>query len=288
MRNRGIGLLGAVVVLVTVASLLPAAPAAAAPITVYAHRGGADLAPENTLGAFRQTHAQFGNRGVWLELDTQLTVDNQLVVLHDDTLDRTTTCSGTVISHTLASLATCDASKPFPGWGFEPVPALRDVLIEGRDAGWRLMVELKNIPLESNFDAGGTKVAAAFAGLVREVGFPADRLIVQSFWPLSLSQMRQLAPLIPRAFLTSALPGLPIGIPSILNFLYSTLFGFQISAPALDSIDLSALTVQVAHLLGRQVVVWTPNDFPGITKAISFGVDGIISNRPDLVYDALG
>jgi glycerophosphoryl diester phosphodiesterase len=289
-RGRGIVAVAAVAATLVAAIAIPSPANAAAPVTVYAHRGGAGLAPENTLGAFRQTHSQFGADGVWLELDTQLTADNQLVVMHDDTLDRTTTCTGTVISHTLASLAGCDASEIFPGWdAFEPVPTLRDVLVEGRDAGWSLMVEIKDIPLEANFDALGTKVADVLVPLVREVGFPAHRLIVQSFWPRVLDRMRVLAPEIPRAFLTSSsLPGLAgIGIPALLNFLYSTLLGYAVSAPAFDSADLNAVTVLVAHLLGRQVVVWTPDTPADIGLAISYGVDGVISNRPDLVFAAL-
>ena len=294
MRARGMGSIIALLAAVSaLAGGLMAAPAGATPrpVTVYAHRGGSALAPENTLGAFRQTHAQFGAQGVWLEMDTQLTADGQLVVLHDDTLDRTTDCGGTVISRTLASLATCDASEIFPGWGsFEPVPTLRDVLTEGRDAGWRVMVEIKNVVGESNFDALGTKVADALVRLVREVGFPLDRLLVQSFWPLSLDRMESTLPGVGTVFLTSAsLPGLPgIGIPFVLNALYSTLRRYEVVSPASTSLDMNATIVQVAHLLGRRVVPFTPNTVAEITRVVNMGVDGVISDHPDLVYDVLG
>jgi glycerophosphoryl diester phosphodiesterase len=99
----------AAIVLAAALLVLPTPAKAAADVVVYAHRGGAGLAPENTLGAFRQTAARFGERGVWLELDTQLTADGELVVMHDDTVDRTTDCSGEVNAFTLAALAPCDA-----------------------------------------------------------------------------------------------------------------------------------------------------------------------------------
>src|SRR5687767_4173493 len=66
---------------------------------LIAHRGGADLWPENTMTAFRNAHAMFSDAGVegWLELDTQFTSDQVLVVMHDATLDRTTNCAGALV-----------------------------------------------------------------------------------------------------------------------------------------------------------------------------------------------
>jgi glycerophosphoryl diester phosphodiesterase len=211
--------------------------------------------------------------------------------MHDDTVDRTTTCSGEVHAFTLAALAPCDASESFPGWpSFERIPALRDVLVEGRAAGWRLMVEIKNIPLEANFDPLGTKVADALLALVAETGFPAEDLIVQSFWPLSLDRIEAGRPALRTALLTSsALPGLPpgTGIPATANMAYSTLFGYEIAAPDLKTLDLQPQIVEVGHALGREVVTWTPNTPGEIDQAIALGVDGIISDRPDLAYAAL-
>ena len=106
--------------------------------------------PENTIGAFEQAQRLWGAKGVWLEMDTQLTADGVPVIMHDATLDRTTDCSGTVISHTLASLANCDARKTFPSWPtVERIPTLQQVLTEGRDSNWHLMIELKDIPVEA-------------------------------------------------------------------------------------------------------------------------------------------
>jgi glycerophosphoryl diester phosphodiesterase len=283
-----LGRIGVVAVLVLL--LISRAPADAQnPVVVYAHRGGAGLAPENTLGAFRQAQAMFGAEGVWLEMDTQLTADGQLVVMHDDTVDRTTTCSGAVNALTLAQLAPCDASKSFPGWPtFEPIPTLREVLLEGVASGWRLMIEIKDIPGESNFDALGTKVADALVALLAETGFPSDRVIIQSFWPLALDRVESRAPALRTMLLTSStLPGLPVGIPASLNMAYSTLRSYDISAPDIRTIDMYPAIVGLGHALGRQVITWTPDTAADIDHAIALGVDGVISNRPDLVYAAL-
>lgn len=287
----------AVVLVALIALVVPASrsDAAYAPpaFTVYAHRGGGGLAPENTLGAFRQTHAAYGAKGVWLEMDTQLTADNQLVVIHDDSLDRTTlNCTGTVISHTLAQIAPCDARKTFPTWPtFEPVPTMAQVLTEGKANGWRLMVELKDIPGEANFDATGLNAARVFINLVKSVGFPLDHLIVQSFWPPSLDWIEALLPAVPTTLLTSAtLPKAPtgLGVPVLANVLYSTLRRYEIVAPDSTRSDLTPLNIRIAHLLGRRVVPYTPDTAAAITDLRGRGVDGVITNFPNTAYSVLG
>jgi glycerophosphoryl diester phosphodiesterase len=267
------------------------AEASAAP-TVYAHRGGAGIAPENTMGAFRQAWHLFGRRGVWLELDTQLTSDGVLVVIHDDSLDRTTNCTGDVIDKPAAAVTACDASRSFPGWGrAEQVPTLEQVLREGKRRRWRLSVELKNVPGEANFDPAGTAAADALVDLLGRVEFPIKRLVVQSFWPLSLDRMEQRAPLVSTALLTtSQLPSAPPGAGFTVgsNALFAAARGYEISSPDVASVDLSTESVEAAHALGRQVVVWTVDDAAQISSVAGVGVDGIITNRPDLAYQAVG
>lgn len=259
---------------------------------VYAHRGGADLAPENTLGAFRQAHALYGDAGVWLEMDAQLAKDGELVVIHDATLDRTTTnCSGRVVDKTSVELLGCDATKGWPDWPApEPVPTARRVLTEGRDSGWRVMIEIKNIPGEPNFDPAGTAAAAALLDLVDEVGFPHADLLVQSFFPTSLDAIELHSDIGTALLTTSRLPGAPpgAGFYAIHNGIYATARGYEVTAPDHSSPDLSATTVGAIHALGRRVVVWTVDAPADIERAIGWGVDGVISNRPDLAYAALG
>jgi glycerophosphoryl diester phosphodiesterase len=282
----------ALLVALTVLALVPLAAQAKAPAgpTVYAHRGGAEIAPENTMGAFELSHRLYGRRGVWLEMDTQLTADGVLVVIHDDTLDRTTNCTGEVIAKTAAEVTACDARKTMPGWKQpEPVPTLEQVLRRGTERGWRLSVEVKNIPGEANFDPAGTQVAGALVDLVNTVGFPTHRLVVQSFWPASLEPIKA-ADLTTAMLTTSQLApeGTPVraGIPATGNALFSTAMQYDVISPDYEGYDVAA-AVQVAHALGRQVVVWTVDDPAAMQAMAEAGVDGIITDRPDLAYRTL-
>lgn len=250
------------------------------------------------MSAFRNAHQLFTDSGVpgWIELDTQFTRDRRLVVIHDATLDRTTDCSGAVADRTLASLSGCDAADSFPGWpSFEPIPTLAQVMTEGAGSGWRLVAEIKNIPGEPGFDVDCTELAAALISTMRNTGFRAGRLIVQSFWPFCLDAVARLAPAVQTLFLSTStvisdLTGLPVplGIPFVTNALYSTLRGYDISAPDHTAPDLNAATVAAAHLLGRRVVVWTPNTRARMRELGAMGVDGVISDYPDRLIQTLG
>ena len=288
MRNRRL-IAAAVALALAVLVSIPAG-AASSPMLI-AHRGGAGLWPENTMGAFQNAAALFASAGVdgWIELDTQFTSDRVLVVLHDATLDRTTDCTGPVVEKTAAEVALCDAD---PGPGFEPVPKLSDVLAQGAAGGWRLVVEIKDIPPEAGFDVDCRELADALVDEVAAAGFPAADLIVQSFWPFCLDRLEQTAPEIATLLLTSSstfndLAGLtspvPLGFTLTVNAAYSTLRGYEYSAPDQHAIDLIGPVVTVAHLLGRHVVVWTVNDPARMAELAGIGVDGLISDRPDLL-----
>lgn len=275
-------------------ALVPAA-SAPAPILV-AHRGGADLWPENTMTAFRNAGALFADAGVpgWIELDTQFTADHVLIVLHDATLDRTTNCTGPVVEMNAADVTQCDAD-PDPQ-NVDPVPTTAQVLGEGRAAGWRLMIEIKDIPNEPGFDVDCNELADALVAAVDDASFPRENLIVESFWPLCLERLESRAPDIATLLLTSSttineITGIdtpvPLGFTLTINAAFATLRSYEYSSPDQDTIDLIGPVVDVAHLLGRKVVVWTVDDPARMTELAGIGVDGIISNRPDLLIDAL-
>ena len=284
--------------LLAIVMALAFAPAssATAPILV-AHRGGADLWPENTRTAFRNAGALFADAGVpgWIELDTQFTADHVLIVLHDATLDRTTNCSGPVVEMNAADVTQCDAD-PDPQ-NVDPVPTTAQVLAEGKAAGWRLMIEIKDIPGEPGFDVDCNELADALVAAVDETSFPQEDLIVESFWPLCLERLELRAPDIATLLLTSSttineITGIdtpvPLGFTLTLNAAFATLRNYEYSSPDQDTIDLIGPVVDVAHLLGRKVVVWTVDDPARMTELAGIGVDGLISNRPDLLIDALG
>jgi len=284
------------VVAVVFVALVTVAAGAAAPPLLIAHRGGAGLWPENTMTAFRSADALFSAAGVagWLELDTQFTSDHVLVVMHDATLDRTTNCSGPLIAKPAAEVTQCDAD-PDPHT-FDPVPTLQQVVTEGRSAGWRLMIEIKDIPGEPGFDVDCHELADALIATVNRAHFPTKHLIVESFWPLCLDRLEKRAPAIPTLLLTSSstvndVSGkstpVPLGFTLTLNTVFATLRGYEYASPDQDTIDLIGPVVKVAHLLGRKVVAWTVDDAPRMSELAGIGVDGIISNRPDLLIATL-
>src|SRR5438445_9438990 len=102
---------------------------------VVAHAGGSAHAPANTLGAYRRAHATY--EGVWMEFDAQFSADDELVAIHDDTLDRTTDTTGAVSDRTADELHEVNAAARFDGWAFEGVPRVRDILEEVGDTDWR-------------------------------------------------------------------------------------------------------------------------------------------------------
>lgn len=269
--------LGSFALLVAAVAFSPASASAPAP-TVYAHRGGAAIGPENTMAAFEQAGALFAAAGVdgWLELDTQATADGTLVVIHDHTLDRTTDCAGTVIEWTYD--ASCNAAKRWPSFGHQAVPKLADLLARGMQAtpAWGLMIEIKNIPYETNFDPAGMLVADALIALIDASGYPKDRIIVQSFWPPSLDRVEMLDPGLDTMLLTTS----QVGFMVWQNAVYATARGYEISAPDWQAPDFRAETVAAAHALGRRVITWTVDSRAAGDALIAMGVDGIITNDP--------
>lgn len=263
---------------------------------LIAHRGGAGLWAENTMGAFRNAQSLFSSEGVpgWIELDVQFTADRVLVVIHDATLHRTTNCTGAVVEKPSSEVTQCDAD-PNPQI-FDPVPTLAQVLAEGRTAGWRLVVEIKDIPGEPGFDPDCNELADALIAEVGAAGFPVQDILVQSFWPLCLDRMEQKQPAIATLLLTSsstindlarlAIP-VPVGFYLTSNVVFSTLRGYEYSAVDQHSPDLIGPIVDLAHVLGRKVVVWTVDEPARMAELAVIEVDGIISDRPDLLIATL-
>ena len=269
-------------------AFLAGAPAAQAAVpAIHAHRGGPErlMQPafaEESMAGFRDAHAL---RGAVLELDVKLSKDRVPVVIHDDTLDRTTACTGRVDARTWAQLrdecpsdvlgidpyARAKANPPVP------MTRLREVLDYARASGATLNLEIKNIPGEKDFDP-----SPAFAEtIVREIrasGLPLDQLIVQSFWPANLDVVAQ------------ELPGAQT---SLLTFAPVNEAGAQLAASRgytwwSPAWPVSADQIAQAHGLGLKVVPWTIDTADGVRAAAAAGVDAVITNDPVMARQALG
>ncbi len=165
---------------------------------VVAHRGASIAAPENTGAAFRRA-AELGARAV--EFDVKVSSDGIPVVIHDDTVDRTTNATGPVGGFTAAALAALDAGSWFdPAFAGQGVPALVDTLADLAAAGLTYNLEIK--PDAGN--APDNAIATATAALtVATAHWPASLLppVISSFSETALAQARVIAPAWPRAML---------------------------------------------------------------------------------------
>ncbi len=222
---------------------------------VFAHRGGAKLAPENTIEAFDRG-LDAGADG--LELDVRLSRDGEVVVMHDPTIDRTTRRRGAVSGYTAAELAEVN------------VPRLRDVLDRYRETA--LIVELK----EPKQD-----LATAVVDLVREYD-AVDRVALGSFHSEALQSARLRDPRIPtgasKREIRLALYASYLGIAPF----WASYRALQVPERSRGRRVVSRRLVRTAHAAGLVVQVWTVNTEPDMRRLLHWGVDAIISDRPDL------
>ncbi|MFC4250444.1 glycerophosphodiester phosphodiesterase [Sinimarinibacterium flocculans] len=256
---------------------------------VSAHRGGAAYAPENTMLAYENA-ARLGVDD--FEADMLVTADEVLVLMHDDTLDRTTDCSGRVADHSYAEILECDAAywfspgqpttspdearaHPLRGTGVR-VPTAEELFafaaqFEG-DYAPTVTIEIKiSFDGVEGLTTAGLRAAQLLVGQIQASGIQ-DRIIVQSFNPLAIDAVKLLDPTIRTLYLT------PSG--ALLSLSYATLRGHEYVAPQFASPDLNAALVDSAHALGKQVVPWTADSEADIRQLIDMGVDGIITNFP--------
>lgn len=222
---------------------------------VFAHRGGAKLGPENTLETFSRGLAA-GADG--LEVDVRLSRDGKVVVMHDPTVNRTTPGRGRVSEFTAEQLS---------AWG---VPRLAEVFARYPEA--LFIIELK----EAN---GG--LARKVVDLVREHG-AVGRVALGSFHAGPLRVAREIEPRIP----TGA------SKPEIRVALYASYLGIAPFWASYQSLQVpersrgrrvvSRRFVRAAHRAGLAVHVWTVDEERDIRRLIDWGVDAIISDRPDV------
>jgi glycerophosphoryl diester phosphodiesterase len=237
---------------------------------ILAHRGANRWAPENTMAAFRLA-AELGADGV--ELDVRLCKDGEAVVIHNSTVAETTDGSGRVKDFTLAELQMLDAG----GWyadefAGERIPTLAQVLHE-LGPRLRLNIELKTMGL---FTDG---LEAEVVRLVEDTNM-AHRVIISSFNPVALWRVRRLNRNIPAGLLYA--PDQP---RYLRDRWLQPLVQPNALHPRWDMID--EQTIAAAHRQGLAIYAWTCDDPEAMRRLIGWGVDAIITERPDLLRDLL-
>lgn len=218
------------------------------------HRGACGHAPENTLLSIRKA-LDFGVDG--FEFDIQLSKDGHPMVIHDDTLERTTNSKGMVADYTLEELQKFDAGQG------EKIPSLQNV-IDLVDKRCRLFIELKA-------EHSTVPVVEAITQSVLEQGWNYEHFYVCSFDHLQLLSIRTMNTRI----LTSALfAGIPVQLAQM-----AVDAGASSINPCIHHVN--QRLVDDAHRRNLKVLTWTVNHPSHIEKARELGVDGIFSDFPD-------
>jgi glycerophosphoryl diester phosphodiesterase len=231
-----------------------------------AHRGAGKLAPENTLASMRVGHAHgYG----MVEFDVKLAADNVAFLLHDATLDRTTSGRGRADALLWRDLARLDAG----GWhsakyAGEMVPTFAAIARWARAHGVACNVEIKPTPGRER--ETGAALAIDAAALWRDAEVPP---LLSSFQEASLDAARDAVPALPRALLLDELP----------DDWLERLARLQCVALDIDHRALTAEIVATAHRGGYRVCCYTPNEPARVIELAGWGVDTIITDAIDQV-----
>ncbi|HEX6185064.1 MAG TPA: glycerophosphodiester phosphodiesterase [Pyrinomonadaceae bacterium] len=243
---------------------------------VIAHRGGAGLWPENTLHAFERA-AELGVDVI--ETDVRATADGELVLIHDDTVSRTTDGAGRVRQLTLAELKRLDAahrwspdggqSFPLRGRGLT-VPTLREVF--NALPSMRFNIEPKH---------SEPSIAAPLCRLIREHGM-TSRVMVAAFRDAAVKQFRRECPEVATSASTAEVAGfLALQRTGLADSYGPRMQALQVPEWAGSLHVLSAEFVAAAHARNLRVHAWTVNSEDDMRRLISLGVDGVMTDHPD-------
>lgn len=229
---------------------------------IAAHRGDRASAPENTVPAFE---AAVLSGSDFLETDVQLTADGYPILMHDTTVDRTTTGSGAVADLTLAEIRTLDAGSWYaPAFTGVQVPMWDDFLdILTRAPDVTALVELKH---EWTSDDVETLLGSIYFHGVQ------DRIVFAAFSPGTLTALHDTAPAIPRVLIRRVLPIDPVEVAQR----FDAIAIMTRSSALKDSPD----AVEQMHAAGLGLLLYTLNTDDRWGEALAYGVDGIITDEP--------
>ncbi|GAA4891853.1 glycerophosphodiester phosphodiesterase [Streptomonospora salina] len=246
-----------------------------------AHRGASAYAPENTLAAIDAAHRLDATT---VELDVQRSADGELVIVHDTDLERTTDAekvfpgraSYAVADFTLAELRRLDAGSWFGAeFAGEPVPTLEEALKRLHRHRLNLLLEIKSPELYPGIEAD---IADTFGGrpawFAPTPSWRPPRLVIQSFDWESVRRSRDLLPSVPHGLL-GTVPEEEIG-----DYVWADQINPAHTAFGADYVD-------AVHGAGMQVHTYTVNDPGDMRTAIAAGVDGLITDRPDVAREVI-
>ena len=245
-----------------------------------AHRGGANLWPEHTLVAF-QGAADAG--ADVLEIDLWSTSDGVLVVMHDDTVDRTTDGTGAVKGLTFDELRALDAgyhfttdggaTHPYRGTGIQ-VPTLDEVLAAHPDALFNLEIKQQS-----------PSIIAPVIAAVRDAGIE-EQVVLGSFYDTVTAEVRNQAPEILTVFGTAE--GLELySLAEEYEDIYTPPTALFAAPVEYSGLEMTAELVAKSHRVGVNIHAWTVNDRDEMNRVLDMGVDGIITDDPVTLQEVL-
>ena len=217
---------------------------------IIAHRGARASEPENTVRAMNKAF-ECGADAV--EVDLRFTCDHKLVVIHDDTLERTTNGTGKVSDMTIEQLRALDAGKG------ERIPELSEALSVAKRYSRPLVIELKEEGMEWQV-----------LEEVTEVGL-GDKVIISSFIHTSLRNLKEKAPEIKTGVIIASVPVNPVRL--VQDAKADVIFA-KYSRITREFID------ACVGYEGIEVYLWTVNTIDDLNNAISYGVDGVVTDNP--------
>lgn len=230
---------------------------------IFGHRGASGYAPENTLEAFELAIKQHAH-GV--ELDVHLSRDGQVVVAHDERIDRVSTGSGLIKNLTVKDLKKHLFNRTHPQYQQATIPLLEEVLALFSPTGLMINIELKNnqVPYPG--------LEEKCLQLVEQNGMK-ERVIFSSFQHHSMLKMKQLD--------KSTVCGLLYSCSLLNPAEYLASAGVEALHPQYDDVLLFPEVYRQVQQQGGLINVWTVNDDRDVRKCLEFGVDTLITNYPD-------
>ena len=231
-------------------------------ITIVAHRGAAGKAQENTLASIRQA---IEDKADWIEIDVQETADGDIVVMHDSDFMKLAGNKLKILDATMPLLADIDIGSWYdPSFSQERVPTLKQVLDTTRGKA-KLVIELKYYGHDKNLEQRVVDIVED-AGMVGETA-------IMSLKYNAVKKMRALR------------PDWKIGLLSTTSIGDLSSLDADFLAVAMGMA--SAGFIRRTHEAGKQVFVWTVNDPVSMSRMISMGVDGIITDEPEMARHVL-
>jgi len=240
---------------------------------VIAHRGFSGVAPENTMAAFQKAIDVGADM---FELDVLLSQDGHVVVIHDETLDRTTDGEGPVAARTLSELKVLDAGSWFAAdFAGERIPTLAETL---ELAKGRILVNIE-IKTEAVTDRAQGGIVDKALAIVRRLDM-MDEIVISSFDPRALAQARELEPGVKTASLFNERLQEGKSPEEVMADVGSN--GFNLSGKQVD-----ASIVAACHRLERPVAVYTVNEISEMERILDLGADAIFTDHPDRLLEVL-